>query len=51
MSPAFPMWRLWCNQGVPDALCWFAVIVAASGRLVRGCAVAPLGLAGLICSL
>ena len=48
MSPACPMWRLWCNRGVPGALCWFAVVVAASGRLVRGCAVARMGLAGRV---
>ena len=34
------------DQGMAGPLCWFAVVVAARGRLVRGCAVARIGLAG-----
>ena len=46
------MWRsLCCDRGVPGALCWFAVVVAASGRLVWGCAVARMGLASRVWSL
>ena len=35
-----------CNRGVASALCWFAVVVATRGRLVGGCAVPRIGLAG-----
>ena len=46
------MWRsLCCDRGVLGALCWFAVVLAASGRVVRGCAVARMGLAGCVSSL
>ena len=51
LCPACPMWQFWCERGVPDALCWFAVVVAASGRLVRGCAVARMSLARSVWSL
>ena len=37
---------LCCDQGVAGAVCWFAVVVAARGRLVGDYAVARIGLAG-----
>ena len=39
------------RPGVPGALCWFAVDVAASGWLVLGCAVVCMGPAGRFWSL
>ena len=36
------------KQGLPSALCWFAVVLAAAGGLVWGYAVARTGLAGCI---
>ena len=35
-----------CARGVAGAVCWFAVVVATHGRLVGGCVVARIGLAG-----
>ena len=47
LQPACRMWcSLCCNRGVPSALCWFAVGVAANGWLVRGCAAVSMGMAG-----
>ena len=37
---------LCCDQGVAGALCLFSVVVAARGRLVKGYAIARIGLAG-----
>ena len=37
-----------CHRGVPGAMCWLAVVVAARGQLVWGCALARFGLAGWV---
>ena len=49
--PACLMWSLCCHRGVPDAWCWFAAVVSASGPLVRGCVVVRMGPAGCVWSL
>ena len=47
--PACRMWcSLCCDRGVLGALCWFTIVLAATGRLVWGPVVAHMGLAGCV---
>ena len=41
--PAYLMWWMCCERGAPSAWCWFAGVLAASGRPVWGCAVVRKG--------
>ena len=41
--PACLVWWMCCDRGAPGARCWFAGLVAASGRPVRGCVVVCMG--------